>query len=176
MRKDLIYYLREAIESKIGVDYNDECSTFFEPYPDTKDDPFEEDLNPQVVFGRDTITAVIEWELGDVYIDGLTPDEIQYLKEQSGKPLPKITLELNRQQVSQLGLLANMQMKRWQERAFLNGLKDPGDLDLELYRLYRNIMGKCLRGEEPFGDIIFPDIKGPSHRKYTLTVKGGELI
>ena len=44
-----------------------------------------EDLEPEEVYNSDGVKVVIEWELGNAFITGLTPEEIQYLKEKGGK-------------------------------------------------------------------------------------------
>ena len=81
MRIELIKEMKSRIESYIQVDYNNSSSTFFEPYPTAdEDDYMAEEFEPQEIFNKDGIIATIEWELGDVYIEGLTPDEINAIK------------------------------------------------------------------------------------------------
>ncbi len=46
-----------------------------------EDDIFYEQLDPQEVFNEDGVKVVIEWELGNAFITGLTAEEQKYLKE-----------------------------------------------------------------------------------------------
>ena len=50
-------------------------------YNEDEDEDEDECYEPQVVFNKDGVVATIEWELGDVFIDGLSEDEINYIKE-----------------------------------------------------------------------------------------------
>ena len=72
MRKELIDEMKSIILKQIGVDFED---VIYEKYPD-EDECYE----PQVVFNKDGVVVIIEWELGDVFIDGLSEDEINYIK------------------------------------------------------------------------------------------------
>ena len=56
-------------------------------YSEPEEDDFfsEEDLEPEEVYNTDGVKIVIEWELGNAFITGLTPDEIQYLKDKGGE-------------------------------------------------------------------------------------------
>lgn len=72
MRKELIDEIKSIILKQIGVDFED---VIYEKYPDE-----DEDYEPEVVFNKDGVVATIEWELGDVFIDGLSEDEINYIK------------------------------------------------------------------------------------------------
>ena len=73
MRKELIDELKSIILKQISIDFED---VIYEKYPDE-----DEDYEPEVVFNKDGVVATIEWELGDVFIDGLSKDEINYIKE-----------------------------------------------------------------------------------------------
>lgn len=75
MRTKLLDEMKSVILKQIGVDFED---VIYEKYPDEDKD---EDYEPEVVFNKDGIIATIEWELGDVFIDGLSEDEINYIKE-----------------------------------------------------------------------------------------------
>ena len=46
-----------------------------------EDDFFEDVLEPEEVYNSNGVKVIIEWELGNVFITGLTSDEIQYLKD-----------------------------------------------------------------------------------------------
>ena len=46
-----------------------------------EDDIFDGVLEPEEVYNSDGVKVIIEWELGNVFITGLTPEEIQYLKD-----------------------------------------------------------------------------------------------
>ena len=72
MRTKLLDEMKSVILKQIGVDFED---VIYEKYPDE-----DEDYEPEVVFNKDGIIATIEWELGDVFIDGLSEDEINYIK------------------------------------------------------------------------------------------------
>ena len=72
MRTKLLDEMKSIILKQIGVDFED---VIYEKYPDE-----DEDYEPEVVFNKDGIIATIEWELGDVFIDGLSEDEINYIK------------------------------------------------------------------------------------------------
>ena len=72
MRTKLLDEMKSVILKQIGVDFED---VIYEKYPDE-----DEDYEPEVVFNKDGIIATIEWELGDVFIDGLSKDEINYIK------------------------------------------------------------------------------------------------
>ena len=72
MRTKLLDEMKSVILKQIGIDFED---VIYEKYPD-KDECYE----PQVVFDEDGVVATIEWELGDVFIDGLSEDEINYIK------------------------------------------------------------------------------------------------
>lgn len=56
-------------------------------YPEPEEDDFfsEEDLEPEEVYNSDGVKVVIEWELGNAFITGLTQEEIQYLKKKEGE-------------------------------------------------------------------------------------------
>ena len=73
MRKELIDEMKSIILKQISIDFED---VIYEKYPDE-----DEDYEPEVVFNKDGVVATIEWELGDVFIDGLSEDEINYIKE-----------------------------------------------------------------------------------------------
>lgn len=73
MRTKLLDEMKSVILKQIGIDFED---VIYEKYPDE-----DEDYEPEVVFNKDGIIATIEWELGDVFIDGLSEDEINYIKE-----------------------------------------------------------------------------------------------
>jgi hypothetical protein len=75
MRTNLIQELKTAILSKIDISFNQEYhDTFYTTYePD-------EDEDPEEVFNNDGVIAIIEREYGDVFIDGLTPEEQTYLE------------------------------------------------------------------------------------------------
>lgn len=75
MRTKLLDEMKSVILKQIGIDFED---VIYEKYPDEDED---EDYEPEVVFNKDGIIATIEWELGDVFIDGLSEDEINYIKE-----------------------------------------------------------------------------------------------
>ena len=72
MRTKSLDEMKSIILKQIGVDFED---VIYEKYPDE-----DEDYEPEVVFNKDGIIATIEWELGDVFIDGLSEDEINYIK------------------------------------------------------------------------------------------------
>lgn len=57
----------------------------FWEYPEPEEDDFfsPEDLEPQEVFNQDGVKVVIEWELGNAFITGLTQEEQDYLKEKA---------------------------------------------------------------------------------------------
>lgn len=73
MRTKLLDEMKSVILKQIGINFED---VIYEKYPDE-----DEDYEPEVVFNKDGIIATIEWELGDVFIDGLSKDEINYIKE-----------------------------------------------------------------------------------------------
>ena len=73
MRTKLLDEMKSVILKQIGVDFED---VIYEKYPDE-----DEDYEPEVVFNKDGVIVTIEWELGDVFIDGLSEDEINYIKE-----------------------------------------------------------------------------------------------
>ena len=75
MRTKLLYEMKSVILKQICIDFED---VIYEKYPDEDED---ECYEPQVVFNKDGIVATIESELGDVFIDGLSKDEINYIKE-----------------------------------------------------------------------------------------------
>ena len=78
MRKELIDEMKSIILKHIGVDFED---VMYKSYPESdENDWMEEDYEPEVVFNKDGVIATIEWELGDVFIDGLSEDEINYIK------------------------------------------------------------------------------------------------
>lgn len=70
MKTETIKSIKELILSKIGVSFNKEChDVFFKPYtPD-------EDEDPEVIYEQDGVKVTIEWEYGDVFIEGLTKEE-----------------------------------------------------------------------------------------------------
>lgn len=72
MRTKLLDEMKSVILKQIGIDFED---VIYEKYPDE-----DEDYEPEVVFNKDGIIATIEWELGDVFIDGLSKDEINYIR------------------------------------------------------------------------------------------------
>ena len=72
MRTKLLDEMKSVILKQIGIDFED---VIYEKYLDE-----DEDYEPEVVFNKDGIIATIEWELGDVFIDGLSDDEINYFK------------------------------------------------------------------------------------------------
>lgn len=74
MRKELIDEMKSIILKQIGVDFED---VIYRKYPDDDED---ECYEPQEVFNKDGVVTTIEWELGDVFIDGLSKDEINYIK------------------------------------------------------------------------------------------------
>ena len=74
MRTKLLDEMKSVILKQIGIDFED---VIYEKYPDEDED---ECYEPQVVFDEDGVVATIEWELGDVFIDGLSEDEINYIK------------------------------------------------------------------------------------------------
>ena len=74
MRTKLLDEMKSVILKQIGIDFED---AIYEKYPDEDED---ECYEPQVVFNKDGVIATIEWELGDVFIDGLSEDEINYIK------------------------------------------------------------------------------------------------
>jgi hypothetical protein len=77
MRVELLNELKDVVLSKIGVSFNQECQdTFFTPY-----EPSDEDETPEEIYSRDNVTVVVEWEYGDVYIEGLTEEEQKYLEK-----------------------------------------------------------------------------------------------
>lgn len=66
MRTEMIKYIKELILSKIGVSFSD---VFFKPYtPD-------EDEDPEVIYEQDGVKVTIEWEYGNVFIEGLAEEE-----------------------------------------------------------------------------------------------------
>lgn len=75
MRQELLKELHETLSQQyITIDYRE---VIFEPY---EEDDFYEESDPQIIFNKDGVTATIAWELGEIYIGGLTPQEINYLK------------------------------------------------------------------------------------------------
>ena len=74
MRTKLLDEMKSVILKQISIDFED---AIYEKYPDEDED---ECYEPQVVFNKDGVVATIEWELGDVFIDGLSEDEINYIK------------------------------------------------------------------------------------------------
>ena len=74
MRTKLLDEMKSVILKQIGIDFED---VIYEKYPDDDED---ECYEPQEVFNKDGVVATIEWELGDVFIDGLSEDEINYIK------------------------------------------------------------------------------------------------
>lgn len=71
IRTQLLKELKETLQIS---DFTDDSNVHFEPYiPDEDDDP-------QEVFYADGVKVVIEWEFYNIFITGLSPDEINYLK------------------------------------------------------------------------------------------------
>lgn len=73
-----IELLNELIEKHHVLQYDILPWEYTEP---EEDDIFDGVLEPEEVYNSDGVKVVIEWELGNVFITGLTPEEIQYLKD-----------------------------------------------------------------------------------------------
>lgn len=76
MRTNLLDELRDTILKRIGISFNQEYEdTHFTHYAPGEDE------DPEEVFSQDGVIATIEWEYGDVFIEGLTSEEQKYLEE-----------------------------------------------------------------------------------------------
>ena len=73
-----IELLNELIEKHHVLQYDILPWEYTEP---EEDDIFDGVLEPEEVYNSDGVKVIIEWELGNVFITGLTPEEIQYLKD-----------------------------------------------------------------------------------------------
>ena len=73
-----IELFNELIEKHHVLQYDILPWEYTEP---EEDDIFDGVLEPEEVYNSDGVKVVIEWELGNVFITGLTPEEIQYLKD-----------------------------------------------------------------------------------------------
>ena len=73
-----IELLNELIEKYRVIQYDSLPWDYTEP---EEDDFFEDVLEPEEVYNSNGVKVIIEWELGNVFITGLTPEEIQYLKD-----------------------------------------------------------------------------------------------
>ena len=73
-----IELLNELIEKHRVIQYDILPWAYTEP---EEDDFFEDVLEPEEVYNSNGVKVIIEWELGNVFITGLTPEEIQYLKD-----------------------------------------------------------------------------------------------
>ena len=73
-----IELLNELIEKHHVLQYDILPWEYTEP---EEDDIFDGVLEPEEVYNSNGVKVVIEWELGNVFITGLTPEEIQYLKD-----------------------------------------------------------------------------------------------
>ena len=73
-----IELLNELIEKHHVLQYDILPWEYTEP---EEDDIFDGVLEPEEVYNSDRVKVVIEWELGNVFITGLTPEELLYLKE-----------------------------------------------------------------------------------------------
>ena len=73
-----IELLNELIEKHHVLQYDILPWEYTEP---EEDDIFDGVLEPEEVYNSDGVKVVIEWELGNVFITGLTPEELLYLKE-----------------------------------------------------------------------------------------------
>ena len=73
-----IELLNELIEKYRVIQYDILPWDYTDP---EEDDFFEDVLEPEEVYNSNGVKVIIEWELGNVFITGLTPEEIQYLKD-----------------------------------------------------------------------------------------------